>query len=141
MYIIISPSKTQNFSRDFSKEFSGGKISEGNFSVSEFNEDTKKISKIMKKFSKKDLEKMMKISEKSGELNFGRFQKWSENFSVRKKIELFENKKVFLQEAGLDAKGPTQPLNKPGFVRKEFNFSPAIFAFTGDVYRGFDLEN
>lgn len=75
MQIIISPSKTQDFRRDFSNEFLGGKISEADFSISFFNEETKKLSKIMKKFSVKDLEKMMNISSKLAELNFERFQK------------------------------------------------------------------
>lgn len=109
MQIIISPSKTQDFTRDFSEKLNG-KI--GDFSVSEFNKETKKLAKLFKKFSQKDLEKMMKISPKLAELNFERFAKWNGSFSNRKK----------------DKKG-------------EFNFSPAIFAFLGDVYRGFDLEN
>ena len=112
MFIIISPSKTQDFSKDFSKEISGGKISEADFSTSVFNSETKKIAKITKNISVKDLEKIMNISSKLAKLNFERFQKWNGVFNDRKK------KKT-----------------------EYFNFSPAIFAFKGDVYLGFDLED
>jgi cytoplasmic iron level regulating protein YaaA (DUF328/UPF0246 family) len=75
MQIIISPSKSQDFTRDFSIEKSGGVVSEKLFSVCEFNEETKKLSKITKSLSKKDLERIMKISQKLSELNFERFQR------------------------------------------------------------------
>lgn len=106
MYIVISPSKTQDFSRDFSKS-----ISPDFFSSLHFLRETKKLSTIAKQLSAEELGKMMKLSPKLSELNFSRFQNWNTDFSVREKDN------------------------------SEYNFSPALFAFLGDVYRGFDLEH
>lgn len=112
MYVILSPSKSQDFSRDFDLSL--------DFKKTEFLDETRKLHTIMKEKSKSDLEKLMKISPKLAELNFNRFQKWNDDF---------EERKVECAEGAL-----------PG-DKQEFNFSPAIFAFTGDVYGGFDLEN
>lgn len=53
----------------------------------------------------------MHVSEKIGELNYKRFQKWKSSYKERKK----------------DRDG-------------NYNFSPAIYAFMGDVYRGIELD-
>ncbi len=111
MFIVISPSKSQDFER-FEKN--GGKIVLDNFSISEFLSETTKLSKILKKYKKKDLEKIMKISPKLAELNFKRFQNWNNDFEFRISDEITSPSKYI---------------------------SPVIFAFTGDVYGGFDLEN
>ena len=111
MYIILSPSKSQNFSRNFEENL--------DFKKTEFLKETKSLHTILKNLSEKDLEKLMKISPKLAGLNFGRFQKWNDDFLKRKKERA---------EGALPEEIP-------------YNFSPAIFAFTGDVYGGFDLEN
>ena len=98
---MISPSKTQDFRAAPGIE---------NGVVSEFNNETKKLAKVMKDFSASELSKMMKISENLAVLNYGRFQKWNGSFSKNMK-------------------------------KGEYNFKPCIFAFKGDVYHGFDLEN
>lgn len=79
--------------------------------VSLFNNETKNLSKIMKNYSSQELGKMMKVSDNLAELNFDRFQKWNSSFK---------------KERGVD---------------EGYNFKPSIFAFKGDVYHGFDLEN
>jgi len=101
MIIIVSPSKTQDFK-------TASIIKKG--VVSNFNNETKKLSKVMKSFSAEELGKIMKISAKLAELNFERFQNWNGSFLKEK--------------------------SKNGY-----NFKPCIYAFKGDVYRGFDLEN
>lgn len=102
MYIILSPSKSQDFSRNFNLDL--------DFKKTEFLKETKEIHSVMNKISKDNLAKLMKISSKLAELNFSRFQNWSSSFNSR-------------------------------ILRNEvYNFSPAIFAFTGDVYSGFDLK-
>lgn len=81
MYVIISPSKTQDFERELTLPEGVAELSV----VSEWNEQTKELSKVMKNFSADELGVMMKISPKLAELNFNRFQKWdgkygNENF-------------------------------------------------------------
>lgn len=105
MYTIISPSKTQDFSRNFSK---GQDLAQ----ISQYNRQTKQLAKIMKGCSTKDLEALMHVSEKIGALNHERFQKWDGAYKERKK----------------DCDG-------------NYNFSPALYAFMGDVYRGFELDH
>jgi cytoplasmic iron level regulating protein YaaA (DUF328/UPF0246 family) len=83
--------------------------------VSAFNTDTEKLSQVMKKYSSEDLMKMMKISSKLADLNFDRFQGWN---------------KKFLKE--------DQCCNS---TELKYSFKPAIFAFKGDVYHGFNLKN
>ncbi len=104
MYTIISPSKTQDFSRNFPK-------GENLASVSQYNRQTKQLAKMMKKLSAVEIENVMHVSEKLGQLNHGRFQKWNGTYKERKR--------------GCDG---------------GYNFSPAIYAFMGDVYRGFNLD-
>ena len=101
MLILLSPSKTQDFT-------SAPLIYD--FKNSEFLAETENLAKIMRKFSAKNLGKLMKISPKLSELNFQRFQNWNADFSREKN-------------------GDT------------YNFKQAIFAFKGDAYRGFDLDN
>jgi len=78
--------------------------------VSEWNEQTKELAQIMKEFSATDLEKMMKISPKLAQLNFERFQDWNGDYST---------------------------LNGDD---DQIHYAPAIRAFLGDVYKGFELE-
>jgi len=67
MYIILSPSKSQDFSRNFELDL--------DFKKTDFLKETKELHKILKNLSEKDLEKLMKISPKLSRLNFERFQK------------------------------------------------------------------
>lgn len=70
--ILISPSKTQDFSEE-APITSGVKP--------EFIKETKSLHKILKSYSSTRLSKLMKVSDKLAELNYERFQKWSSAFS------------------------------------------------------------
>ncbi len=98
MLITISPSKTINFETLEKDIFLKSK-------PPQFLEKTLILSEIMKTKSSYDLQKLMKISPKLGDLNFERFQNFNKDFEINK------------------------------------NAKPALWTFTGDVYRGFNLEN
>jgi cytoplasmic iron level regulating protein YaaA (DUF328/UPF0246 family) len=97
--ILISPSKTQDFSLPAPVTF-GVKP--------DFLEETKLLHKALLKYSPEALSKLMKISVKLAQLNYGRFQDWQSLFKLQKK-------------------------DKQG----EYNFKQAIFTFRGDVYTAF----
>lgn len=104
MYTIISPSKTQDFEREVVLPSGVAGLFEL-AGVPEWNEQTKLLAGVMKKFKAKELSELMKISTKLAELNFERFQEWDGNYDQNKNV-----------------------------------YAPAIVAFLGDVYRGFDLN-
>lgn len=84
---------------------------EGLGHISQYNKQTKQLAAVMKRLSVGDIEEIMHVSQNIGVLNYERFQKWE---GLYKKREIDEN--------------------------GDYSFSPAIYAFRGDVYRGFDLE-
>lgn len=98
--ILISPSKTQDFLSP-APTFSGVK--------SPFLKEVGILHAELKKYSSFELSSLMNISEKLGQLNFSRFQKWSSSFRLQK----------------TDMEG-------------ELNFKQALFAFRGDVYTAFE---
>lgn len=102
MYVIISPSKTQDFNREVVLPRKVTDLA----MIPEWNEQTKQLAEVMKRFKSEELGKMMKISPKLAELSFERFRKWDGGYNESKNV-----------------------------------FAPAIIAFLGDVYKGFDLEN
>ncbi|MFT7644730.1 MAG: cytoplasmic iron level regulating protein YaaA (DUF328/UPF0246 family) [Candidatus Paceibacteria bacterium] len=97
--ILISPAKTQDFSLPAPVTFGVRP---------DFLEDTKLLHKALLKYSPEALSKLMKISAKLAQLNYGRFQDWRSSFKLQKK-------------------------DKYG----EYNFKQAIFTFRGDVYTAF----
>ncbi len=113
MYTIISPSKGQRFKEGeeeikISSLENVGELAKVRklITVPEWNNQSKLLAEVMKKFTAKELEELMKISPKLAELNFKRFQKWNGDYDKSKNV-----------------------------------YAPAIVAFLGDVYKGFDLES
>jgi cytoplasmic iron level regulating protein YaaA (DUF328/UPF0246 family) len=74
MLIVISPAKSLDF-----ESFNNCK----NSSFAHFSNETEKLVFELKKFSIHDLEKLMKISPKLAQLNFDRFQKFSQKFDQK----------------------------------------------------------
>lgn len=72
MIVILSPSKTQDFSADASAYTS---------TQPAFAEHSEKLVNILRKKSEKSLSKLMDISQNLAELNHGRFQEWSLPFN------------------------------------------------------------
>ena len=68
MIVVLSPAKTLDYS--FSE-------SENNFSVPQFLDRSKTIVDVVKTLNKKELSKLMNVSDKISELNHERFKKWS----------------------------------------------------------------
>ncbi len=87
-------------------------VPEGFGEKPEFLSETKKLHKILREKSSAQIGILMKVSPKLSDLNYERFQKWNGSFLKNK-------------------------INKDG----EYEFLPALYAFTGDVYSGFTLEN
>ena len=79
MYVIISPSKTQDFGREIVLP---GKVADVAM-IPEWNEQTKQLAEVMKRFNVEELGKMMKISSKLAELNFERFQDWDGAYGLK----------------------------------------------------------
>ena len=76
MYIIISPSKTQDFNRNIILPKEVGRLSK----VPEWNMQTAQLAKVMQGYSAEELSKMMKVSPKLGALTYSRFQEWDEAY-------------------------------------------------------------
>lgn len=74
MLILLSPAKSLDYD---------SQILCKNFTVPHFKKDTEKLALELKKFSVGDLEKLMGISTKLAELNFQRFQNFSQNFDLK----------------------------------------------------------
>ena len=104
MYTIISPAKSQDFSRDFSSISGPGH-------APKYTAQTEQLACILKEKSAEEIASLMSISPALAELNFNRFQSWNPSYACREQA-------------------------KDG----QYNFSPALFAFTGEVYRGFNLK-
>jgi len=73
MLAVISPSKTQDFSPPDIQDYT---------STRQLNE-SEVLVKILKKKTQSDLSKLMSISEKLAELNYGRFQDFSTPFDFK----------------------------------------------------------
>jgi cytoplasmic iron level regulating protein YaaA (DUF328/UPF0246 family) len=95
MILVLSPSKSLNYDKQ---------IITDKFTEIDFPEKTEKLVKKLKKFNPKEIGNLMSISAKLSDLNYERFQTFSNDFN-------------------------------------NINSKQAIFAFTGDVYRGLDAEN
>ncbi len=108
MFTIISPSKTQDFSRDFSQQ-----VSEKDCSPPFFPEETEVLVNMIKTKSTKNLETLMNISPQLAEKTAAYFQNWNRDFTQK--------------DISVAAK-QQQP------------FSPAIFAFSGAVYKALEHE-
>ncbi len=93
MIIIISPSKTQDFSANPKTQFSYPRQLK----------QSRQLIDTLRQLSPKELATLMKISEKLTQLNWQRFQDFNDHFSLH-------------------------------------NAKPALFAFKGDVYKGFSIE-
>ncbi len=91
MLVLLSPAKTLDFKRDIPSDIIT--------STPYFNKEADQLVQILKKYSVKDLSKLMKLSDKLSELNCQRFQDYKKNDS-----------------------------------------RPAIYAYNGDVYEGFELS-
>ncbi len=72
MLVLLSPSKTLNLE---------SKIKTENFSKPRLLKYTKELVKEFKRYSSKDLEKMMKVSKKIADLNYERFHNFSFPFN------------------------------------------------------------
>ncbi len=97
MYTILSPSKTQDFSREMST------LPKCAFVAPEWNKQTKQLVAIMKGYTPSDFTNMMKVSPRLARLTHQCFQAWDGDYGT-KSIHM-----------------------------------PAIAAFLGDVYKGFNL--
>ncbi len=97
MKIILSPAKrlNENNHRD-----------ELNYSIPTFINQSEELVEILKKYSKKEIANLMKLSDKLSELNYHRFQNWDKN-----NIESLGQPAIFLFEGdayrGLDIKSFT----------------------------------
>ncbi len=78
--------------------------------IASFMEKTAQLHEVLRAYSASELEQLFHVSPKIAELNYNRFRDWSTDFSSQS------------LEGG------------------EYPFLPAILAFTGDVYRSFDLS-
>lgn len=67
MIIILSPAKTLDFSR---------RIQSNQHSEAIYNDEADKMAQLMKRYSKDELLKVMKMSENLRDLTFQRFQDW-----------------------------------------------------------------
>jgi len=74
MLALISPAKKLDFDLECNTD---------NYTQPVFLKDTKSLVKTAKKLSSADLQKLMKISEKLGDLNHDRFQRFSTPFSLK----------------------------------------------------------
>lgn len=83
MFILLSPSKTQDFS-EYKNLYKSSNLP--------FKNETNILANIIKKFSIENLSKLMKISPKISKLNYDRFQNWNDDFS---KLELLDGLQNF----------------------------------------------
>ncbi len=104
MFILLSPAKSLDYESRFSHQ---------NFTIPHFEKETQKLSKILKKFSENDLEKLMGISKKLAELNFSRFQNFTEKFDLK------NSKQALLVFDGDVYKS----IEKEKFLAKDFDFA------------------
>ena len=74
MFALISPAKKLDFDSECNAQ---------GCTQPSFLNDTKKLAATAKKLSSKDLQQLMKISEKLGDLNHSRFQNFSTPFTLK----------------------------------------------------------
>jgi len=74
MYILLSPAKSLDFTRDFPAAPHGAV-------VPRFNTQTKALHNVLKALSAKEIADLMHISPKLAQLNYERFQDWSGNYN------------------------------------------------------------
>ena len=74
MIIVLSPAKSLNFESE---------ISYKNHTIPEFEKEIPQLISKMRNFSSEDLQNLMKISPKLGELNFNRFQNFEKTFNQK----------------------------------------------------------
>lgn len=72
MIVVISPSKTQNFSL----------INNIGSSQLRQTKETFELISILKKYNQEDIKKLMKLSDNLAELNYDRFQKFENKFEI-----------------------------------------------------------
>lgn len=104
MFILLSPAKSLDYQ---------SAISHQNFTIPHFEKETQKLSKLLKKFSSSDLEKLMGISKKLAELNFERFQNFAPKFDLK------NSKQALLVFDG----DVYKPIEKENFAQKDFDFA------------------
>ena len=74
MILVISPAKSLDMETNFDVK---------NYSIPEFGDEIKEITKNLAKLKSEDFEKLMKISPKLAELNFERYQNFSLKFDLK----------------------------------------------------------
>lgn len=115
MIILISPAKSLDFSTKFNCE---------TYSIPEFLPESKKLALELKKFSCSDLEKLFHVSKNLAELNFKRFQ----NFS--NKADLKNSRQALLAFDGDVYAG----INKINFGKKDFDFAQKHLRILSGLY-------
>jgi cytoplasmic iron level regulating protein YaaA (DUF328/UPF0246 family) len=96
MKVLISPAKTIDI-KELDKSV--------DYSVANFLLESSQLVKKLKRFSVKKIEALMHVSTDLAQINYTRFQNWSEPILLNPAV------------------------------------SPAIFAFNGEVYKGFDAQS
>lgn len=74
MLTVISPAKTQDFEKPASTK---------KFSQPDFLKESKNLIKELEKLSKKDIAKLMSVSDKIAELNFDRYKSFKTPFNLK----------------------------------------------------------
>ena len=115
MIILISPAKSLDFSTKFNCE---------TYSIPEFLPESKKLALELKKFSCSDLEKLFHVSKNLAELNFKRFQ----NFS--NKADLKNSRQALLAFDGDVYAG----IDKINFGKKDFDFAQKHLRILSGLY-------
>jgi cytoplasmic iron level regulating protein YaaA (DUF328/UPF0246 family) len=115
MIILLSPAKSLDFQ---------SKIIGQNFSVLHFQKSVQKLIFALKKLSVFELQNLMKISPKLAELNFERFQNFSEKFD-------FENSRQALMAFDGDV---YDGIDKKNFTTADFEFAQKNLRILSGLY-------
>jgi len=127
MKIIISPAKSLDFE---------SKVPTSLNTQARFLEQSEVLNKQLKRLSKKELSKLMKISDDLSALNYDRNQLWKTPFTpqnAKQAIYAFTGA-VF---KGIDVNSLAE--EKTPFTPQ--NAKQAIYAFTGAVFKGIDVNS
>ncbi len=115
MFILLSPAKSLDYDSP---------ISQKNFTIPVFAEETQKLAKSLQKFTATDLENLMGISQKLAQLNFERFQNFQTNFDL-------ENSKQALLVFDGDV---YQGIDKENYTTKDFEFAQKNLRILSGLY-------
>jgi cytoplasmic iron level regulating protein YaaA (DUF328/UPF0246 family) len=122
MLILLSPSKTQDFSKDQNLSKS---------SILLFKSETSILAEIMKEFSIENLSKIMKISQKISKLNYDRFQNWNDNFS---KLEVKENLQNFKIAINTFKGDVYKGFDLENWTMEDYNFAESYLKIISGFY-------